>query len=97
MTLDGKKFVSICYSKHVKPRFTSPTSISPPSLLDHVLTLDKQVYELQETAGRLECTHVQHTLTHWMTSLTIRLFKQSPHSNAILPNQAIHCASSEIG
>jgi len=34
------------YGPHVKPRLTSPQSTPLPSLLDHIMTLDEQVYEL---------------------------------------------------
>ncbi|KAJ8431966.1 hypothetical protein Cgig2_024277 [Carnegiea gigantea] len=53
--------VSKKYGQHVKPRLTSPQSTPPPSLLHHILTLDERVYELQETADKLEYIMVQHT------------------------------------
>jgi len=54
MTLDEEKSITLCFAKHVKPRHTSPSSVPPHSLLDHVVHLDEQVYELQESTDRLD-------------------------------------------
>ena len=53
----SKDFVNM--SNHVSP-LPNPLLL-PPSLLDHILTLDEQVYELQETADKLDYILVQHT------------------------------------
>ncbi|KAJ8441867.1 hypothetical protein Cgig2_034126 [Carnegiea gigantea] len=47
-------------AKHVKLCPTSPKSTPPPSLVDHILTLDECIYELQETADKLEYIMVRH-------------------------------------
>ena len=84
MTLDEKKFVSLHFAKHVKPRHTSPSTILPPSLPDHTLTLDERVYELQESAGILNYILVQHTNT----------LDGIAHNEAILNNSLTEMLSS---
>jgi len=54
MTQAEQNYVSLRFGQHVKPHLTSPKSIPPPSLLDHILALDEHVYELQEMANKLE-------------------------------------------
>ena len=54
MTQEEIVSVSKKFSQHVKPCLTSPQITPPPSLVDHILTLDEKVYELQETVDKLE-------------------------------------------
>ena len=63
MTPDEKRIVSLRYTKHVKPRHISPSTTLPPSLLDHMLSLDEQVYELQDSIDILDYVLVQRTDT----------------------------------
>jgi len=49
------------YGPHIKSHLTSPQSTPPSSLLEHILTLDVQIYELQETVDKLEYIVVQQT------------------------------------
>jgi len=60
MTPEEKKLVFLHFTKHVKPRQTSPSTALPPSL-DHILSLNKRVYELQDSTERLDYILVQHT------------------------------------
>lgn len=61
MTPEELAWASNQYSYSVKPRLQSPQSTPPPSLLEHLMTLDEKVYELQETVDKLEYILVQHT------------------------------------
>lgn len=61
MTPEEKQLVSLHFTKHVKHRQPSPSTALPPSLLDHILSLDERVYELQDSTERLDYILVQHT------------------------------------
>ena len=61
MTPEEKKLVSLQFTKHVKPSQTFPSTTLPPSLLDHILSLDERVYELQDSTERLDYILVQQT------------------------------------
>jgi len=53
--------VSQKHGPNIKSRLTSPQSTPPPSLLENMMTLNEQIYELQETVDKLEYILVQHT------------------------------------
>jgi len=61
MTTEEKKLVSHQFTKHIKPRHTSPSTTLPPSLLDHILSLNEWVYELQDSTDWLDYILVQDT------------------------------------
>ncbi|KAJ8432235.1 hypothetical protein Cgig2_007636 [Carnegiea gigantea] len=61
MTQEELVTISKKFGQHVKPCLHSPQITPPPSLLDHIVTLDEKVYELQETVDKLEYIIVQHT------------------------------------
>ena len=60
MTPDELLSVSNGSGPNVPPRVSSDPSPPPSSLLDHIQHLDKRLYELQETAEKLEYILVQH-------------------------------------
>lgn len=74
----------VCVSKkigqHVKPRLNSPQTTPLSSLLDHILNLNERVYELSETADKLEYIMVQHT--DMLDGIT--------HNQAIIENRLNH-------
>jgi len=53
--------VSQKYCPHIKYCSTCPQSTPSTSFLEHVMTLDEQIYELQEIVEKLEYILVQHT------------------------------------
>ncbi|KAJ8444150.1 hypothetical protein Cgig2_030970 [Carnegiea gigantea] len=79
MTQEELVSVSKMFGQHVKPRLTSPQITCPPSLLDHILTLDENVHELQETVDKLEYIMVQHT----------NVLDGIAHNQAIIYNQSL--------
>jgi len=75
MTPADLQHVSKHLGPHVKPRLHSPQPPSSPSLLGQVQALEEQLYELQETADRLDYILIQHTdaldgLAHNQVALT---------------------------
>ena len=61
MTPDELLSVSNSSGPPVPPRVSSNPSPPPSSLLDQIQHLDERLYELQETANKLEYILVQHT------------------------------------
>ncbi|KAJ8443469.1 hypothetical protein Cgig2_026256 [Carnegiea gigantea] len=61
MTPDELLRVSNSSGPHVPPRVSSDPSPPPSSLLDQLQHLDERLYDLQETADKLEYILVQHT------------------------------------
>ena len=54
MTPEEVTSVSRQFGQHVNPRANSPSITPPPSILGQVMDIDERLYELQETADRLD-------------------------------------------